>query len=87
MISLYEKIETARHIDRVVAKLIGENSSQVLYKAVCEDLENQIKREYGLKTMDEFTERYLADLHDFLDCYTLPRYLEEICDCYRALIK
>lgn len=84
-ISFYEKIEIANHIDRVIKKLIGKNPSEVLYKEICEDLENQIKREYGLGTWREFTESYLADLHDWLDSYTLPRYIEEMYRDYRLL--
>lgn len=85
-ITFYEKIEVAKHIDRVIEKLIGENSSQILYQEICEDLENQIKREYGLSTWNEFTENYLADLHDFLDCYKLPRWLEEMHELHKMLI-
>lgn len=85
-ISFYEKIEIANHINRVIIKLIGESSSEVLYKEICEDLENQIKREYGLKTIDEFTDSYLHDLHELLDEYKLPKWLEEMYEHYKMLM-
>lgn len=75
-ISFYEKIQIAIHIERKVSKM--KIPSEELELKVYEDIGSQIKREYGLDSMDlNIDEKYLADIHDFIDCYELPRILED----------
>ena len=45
---------------------------------VFSDIYTQLKREYGLVTSYKSIKRkYLADVHEFIDSYELPRALEE----------
>ena len=58
---------------------------QMVYR----DIYSQLKREFGIYDDDGKTKSYkalkrkdLADAHEFIDCYTLSAYLQEIiCDC------
>lgn len=78
-ISFYDKIQIALHIERKIDDMgIYE---ECLKKKICEDIGNQIKREYGLnRKKPNLDKKYLADVHDFIDCYELPRFLEELAE-------
>lgn len=79
-LTFYDRVQIGTHIDRILNDIFGDDieNYKILKIRVCDDIENQIKREYGLE-YDVYTldNKYLADLHDFLDCYTLPRVLED----------
>lgn len=75
--------EVSNHVKRVAVKMLGGKDSEA-YKdssvrgQVFSDIYTQIKREYGLvSSYKSIKRKYLADVHDFIDCYELPRYLEE----------
>lgn len=80
-ISFYEKVQIAAHIERKVDSL--NIPCEKLKQKVCEDIGRQIKREYGLNEREsELDRKYLADVHDLIDCYELPRFLwEQIKKC------
>jgi prophage antirepressor-like protein len=75
--------EVSNHVKRRVVNVLGGKDSEA-YKdssvrgQVFSDIYTQIKREYGLvSSYKSIKRKYLADVHDFIDCYELPRYLEE----------
>lgn len=72
--------EIYSHIKRKTFKLFGEIRT-VAYVKFCRDvqfdIDSQIKREYGVSSFWEFETEDLADVHNFIDCYTLTRYLDE----------
>lgn len=75
--------EVSKHVKRRVVNVLGGKDSEA-YKdssvrgQVFSDIYTQIKREYGLVySYKSIKRKYLADVHDFIDCYELPRYLEE----------
>lgn len=75
-ISFYDKVNIATHIERKISQF-DINNHEIEVK-VYEDMYIQIKREYGLnRKHPDLDEKYLADVHDFIDCYQLPRFLEE----------
>lgn len=75
--------EIFAHISRKAVSILGGKGSEAnknidIYKNVFSDIGTQIKREYGLgSSYKSIKRKYLADVHDFIDCYELPRYLEE----------
>lgn len=76
-ISFYDKIQIALHIDRKISDMGICN--ECLRMKICEDFGSQIKREYGLsKKKPNLDDKYLADVHDLIDCYQPPRIIEEM---------
>lgn len=76
-ISFYDKIQIASHIERKISD-IGIYEEH-LKSMVCVDIARQIKREYGLNRKNpNLDKKYLADVHDFIDCYEPPRVIEEM---------
>lgn len=76
-ISFYDKIQIALHIERKISDMGIHN--ECLKRKICEDIGRQIKREYGLnRKKPNLDEKYLADVHDFIDCYQPPRVIEEM---------
>lgn len=72
--------EIYSHIKRKTFKIFGEirTAAYVMFcRDVQFDIDAQIKHEYGVASFWEFEPEDLADVHDFIDCYTLPRYLDE----------
>lgn len=84
-----ESDELSAHVKRRGASLLGGKSSEAykdktLRKKVFTDIYSQLKREFGLFDDDGHSKSYkalkrkeLADAHEFIDCYELPRYLME----------
>lgn len=75
--------ELKNHISRrAISILDGKNSEA--YKGasirgtVYKDIYRQLKREYGYASSYKSLKRkYLADAHEFVDCYAAPTYLQE----------
>ena len=75
--------EIQKHIRRKgISVLHGKDS--LAYKdgsvrsSVYADMYGQLKREYGcVSSYKSIKRKYIADVHDFIDCYTVPRVLEE----------
>ncbi len=76
------------HVKRKAVNILGGKQSNSYKDAstrnkVFADMWNQLKREYGcVSTYKSIKRKYIADVHDFIDCYELPRILEEeVHDC------
>lgn len=75
--------EIQKHIRRKgISVLHGKDSPA--YKdgsvrgSVYADMYGQLKREYGcVSSYKSIKRKYIADVHDFIDCYSVPRVLEE----------
>lgn len=80
--------EIQSHVKRKAVNILGGKQSNAYKDAstrnkVFHDMWNQLKREYGcVSTYKSIKRKYIADVHDFIDCYELPRILEEeVHDC------
>lgn len=75
--------EVSKHVKRKAVNVLGGKDSIAYHDGsirsqVFADIYTQIKREYGLvASYKSIKRKYLADVHDFIDCYELPRILEE----------
>lgn len=75
--------EVQKHIKRKGIEILGGKDS-VAYKdasirsSLYSDMYKQLKREYGcVATYKSIKRKYIADVHDFIECYEPPRCLEE----------
>lgn len=75
--------EVQKHVRRKGIDVLGSKDSEA-YKdssirgQVYSDIYNQLKREFGcVSTYKSIKRKYLADVHDFIDCYMLPMALAE----------
>lgn len=75
--------EVKNHVNRKGVKVLGGKDSEAYHDAslrgsVYSDIYRQLKREYGaVSSYKSIKRKYVADLHDFIDCYNPPRVLEE----------
>ena len=75
--------EVSQHVRRKAVSVLGGKDSEAyndgsIRSLVFSDIYTQLKREYGLVTSYKSIKRkYLADVHEFIDAYELPRALEE----------
>lgn len=75
--------EVQKHVKRKVVEILGGKGSEAYHdnsirSSVFSDIYTQIKREYGLvSSYKSIKRKYIADVHDFIDCYNLPRIIEE----------
>lgn len=69
-LSFSEKVSLAAHIERKINKF--EIHHCQLEDEVYRDIEQQIKREFGLKDVFELPFEYLYDAHEVIDGYELP---------------
>ena len=75
--------EVSQHVRRKAVSVLGGKDSEAyndgsIRSLVFSDIYTQLKREYGLVTSYKAIKRkYLADVHEFIDSYGLPRALEE----------
>ena len=89
-----ESDELSAHVKRKGVEMLGGKKSEAykdkkVRQMVYRDIYSQLKREFGIYDDDGKTKSYkalkrkdLADAHEFIDCYTLSAYLQEIiCDC------
>lgn len=85
-----EADELSSHVKRKGVKVLGGKQSEA-YKdtevraKVYRDIYDQIKREFGIyddsgrpKSYKALKRKYIADAHEFIDCYEVPTYLEEL---------
>lgn len=55
-----------------------KNKDASIRGTVYKDIYRQLKREYGYASSYKSLKRkYLADAHEFVDCYAAPTYLQE----------
>lgn len=75
--------EIQKHIRRKgISVLHGKDSPAYkdgsMRSSVYADMYGQLKREYGcVSSYKSIKRKYIPDVHDFIDCYTVPRVLEE----------
>lgn len=92
---LNERVEIEdiqRHVKRRVVDILGGKQSESYHdhsirNKAFSDIWNQLKREFGcVSTYKSIKRRYIADVHDFIDCYEPPRVLaEQITDANAQL--
>lgn len=91
-----EADELSGHINRKVVKALGGKQSEayrdksICKKAFC-DIYDQLKREFGIYNENgraisykALKRKYLADAHEFVDCYQVPTYLAELIKAANA---
>lgn len=75
--------EIKNHVNRKGVKVLGGKESEAYQDAsirgsVYSDIYRQLKREYGaVSSYKSIKRKYMADLHDFIDCYDPPTVLAE----------
>ena len=75
--------EIQKHVRRKGVDVLGGKNSPAykdssLRGSVYADMYGQLKREYGcVSSYKSIKRKYIADVHDFIDCYDVPRVLEE----------
>lgn len=75
--------EIQKHVRRKGIDVLGGKNSPAykdssLRGLVYADMYGQLKREYGcVSSYKSIKRKYIADVHDFIDCYDVPRVLEE----------
>ena len=75
--------ELKNHISRRAISILDGKNSEAYKDAsirgtVYKDIYRQLKREYGYaSSYKSLKRRYLADAHEFVDCYAAPTYLQE----------
>lgn len=75
--------EVSKHVKRKAVDVLGGKDSEAyrdgsIRSQVFADIYTQIKREYGVvSSYKSIKRKYIADVHDFIDCYELTRFLEE----------
>lgn len=75
--------ELKNHISRRTINILDGKNSEAYKDAsirgtVYKDIYRQLKREYGYASSYKSLKRkYLADAHEFVDCYAAPTYLQE----------
>lgn len=75
--------EVQKHIKRKGIEILGGKDSEAykdasIRSSLYSDMYKQLKREYGcVATYKSIKRKYIADVHDFIDCYEPPRCLEE----------
>ena len=75
--------EVSKHVKRKAVNVLGGKESEAYRDAsirsqLFTDIYSQIKREYGLvSSYKSIKRKYIADVHDFIDCYEPPMVLGE----------
>lgn len=79
--------EIQQHVKRRVVNILGGKQSEAyrdnsIRHKTFSDIWTQLKREYGcVSTYKSIKRKYIDDVHEFIDCYVVPKYLDElICD-------
>lgn len=75
--------EIKNHVSRKGVSVLGGKQSEAYHDAsirgtVYSDMYRQLKREYGaVSSYKSIKRKYIADVHDFIDCYAPPTVLLE----------
>ena len=75
--------EIQHHVKRKVVEILGGKQSEAyrdrsVRGSVFQDMYRQLMREYGcVSSYKAIKRKWVSDAHDFIDCYELPRVLEE----------
>lgn len=82
--------EVQQHVRRKGVQCLGGKDSEAYHDAsmrslVYQDIYSQLKREYGcVSSYKSIKRKYIADVHDFIDCYQLPTALSEQVEAANA---
>lgn len=73
--------EVKQHVNRKGVIVLGGKDSEAykngsIRSSVYSDIYKQLKHEYGCG-LSELKKKYIADTHDFIDCYELPTIMKE----------
>lgn len=72
-----EKLEILAHIGRRTSYLLGRNKHcELLRRVVVKDILGQLRHEFGCD-LNKVRKKYIADIHEFIDCYELPIVIKE----------
>lgn len=72
-----EKLEILAHIGRRTSYLLERNKNcELLRRVVVKEILGQLKHEYGC-SLSGLKKKYIADTHDYIDCYELPMIMKE----------
>lgn len=94
-----ESDELSAHVKRKGVEMLGGKKSEAykdnkVRQTVYRDIYSQLKREFGIYDEDGKTKSYkalkrkdLADAHEFIDCYTLQAYLQDVITGCNAQIR
>jgi hypothetical protein len=76
-ISFYDKVQIACHIERKISSMGISNLN--IIKDIYKDIENRIKKEFGLDKKNAYVnKRQLYSIHALVDCYEIPAYLQRL---------
>lgn len=82
--------EIQKHVKRSGVDILGGKQSESyrdrnIRSSVYSDIYSQLKREYGcVASYKSIKRKYIADAHEFIDCYTAPVFLQEQISCANA---
>lgn len=85
--------EVQKHVRRKGIDVLGGKDSEAyrdgsIRGSVYADIYNQLKREFGcVSTYKSIKRKYIADVHEFIDCYMLPMALAEQIDTANAQMR
>lgn len=94
-----ESDELSAHVKRKGVEMLGGKKAEAykdnkVRQTVYRDIYSQLKREFGIYDEDGKTKSYkalkrkdLADAHEFIDCYTLQAYLQDVITGCNAQIR
>ena len=84
--------EIQKHVKRRGVDILGGKQSEAYRDAsirgsLYSDIYSQLKREFGcVSSYKSIKRKYIADAHEFIDCYATSQYLQEQIDCVNAQI-
>lgn len=93
-----EADELSSHVKRKGVSVLGGKQSEAyqdteIRSKVYRDIYDQIKREFGIyddtgrpKSYKALKRKYIAEAHEFIDCYEVPTYLMELIEEANAQI-
>lgn len=84
--------EIQKHVKRRGVDILGGKQSEAYRGAsirgsLYSDIYSQLKREFGcVSSYKSIKRKYIADAHEFIDCYATSQYIQEQIDCANAQI-
>lgn len=72
-----ERLEVIAHISRRTSRVLGSyRRCEHIRKVVIADIFGQLRHEFGFD-LNGLKKKYIADIHEFVDCYELPVAIKE----------
>lgn len=85
--------EVCNHVKRKAVDVLGGKESEAYHDSsirgqVFSNIYTRLKMEYGaVSSYKSIKRKYLADVHDFIDCYELPKFLDELVNDANAQMR